>query len=118
MKETFIHSEQLVIGSLIVDNDCFDEIGDLKTEVFSSEAHRMIFNEIKTILAQGKPVDLIILAQALEDRGSLDFVGNLPYLGSIVQSVATTKNVRIHANVLINQCKLRQLRACILFLHP
>lgn len=113
MKETFIHSEQLVIGSLIVDNDCFDEIGDLKTEVFSSEAHRMIFNEIKTILAQGKPVDLIILAQALEDRGSLDFVGNLPYLGSIVQSVATTKNVRIHANVLINQCKLRQLRALL-----
>ena len=113
MKETFIHSEQLVIGSLIVDNDCFDEIGDLKTEVFSSEAHRMIFNEIKTILAQGKPVDLIILAQALEDRGNLDFVGNLPYLGSIVQSVATTKNVRIHANVLINQCKLRQLRALL-----
>lgn len=113
MNETFIHSEQLVIGSLIVDNDCFDEIGDLKTEVFSCESHRMIFNEIKTILAQGKPVDLIIVAQALQDHGNLDRVGNLAYLGSIVESIVSTKNVRFHADRLINQWKLRQFKALL-----
>lgn len=113
MNETFIHSEQLVIGSLIVDNDCFDEVTDLKTEVFSSEAHRVIFTEIRTILAQGKPVDLIIIAQALEDRGNLDRVGNLPYLGSIVSNVLTTKNVRAHADRLINQWKLRRLKSLL-----
>lgn len=113
MNETFIHSEQLVIGSLIVDNDCFDEISDLKTEVFSSEAHRVIFTEIRTILAQGKPVDLIIIAQALEYRGNLDRVGNLPYLGSIVSNVLTTKNVKAHADRLINQWKLRRLKSLL-----
>jgi replicative DNA helicase len=113
MNEALMHSEQLVIGSLIVDNDCFDEIGDLKTEVFSSGAHRVIFSEIRTLLAQGKPVDLIIVAQALEDRGSLGSVGNLPYLGALASSIVSTKNVRFHADRLINQWKLRQFKSLL-----
>lgn len=108
-----IESEQTVLGSLLIDNDCFDRIEGLKAEAFYREDHRVIFTSLVSFIGQNKPVDIILLAEQLNRQGDLERVGNLAYIGALVQSVGSTRNVKAHALKIINQWKLRRLNALL-----
>lgn len=108
-----IESEQTVLGSLLIDNDCFDRIEGLKAEAFYREDHRVIFAALVSFIEQNKAVDLIILAEELSRNGCLEKVGGLAYIGSIVQGIMTTRNVKSHAEKIINQWKLRRLKTLL-----
>lgn len=111
--DVLIESEQAVLGSLLVDNDCFDQIEGLKSEAFYREDHRIIFTALLSFIEQNKPVDLILLAEELSRQGTLEKVGNLAYIGALVQSVASTRNIKAHADKIINQWKLRRLKTML-----
>lgn len=113
MKNSQIESEQTVLGSLLIDNDCYDRIEGLKAEAFYREDHRIIYKAILSFIEQNKPVDIILLAEQLSRQGDLERVGNLQYIGAMVQGVMTTKNVKSHAGKIINQWKLRKLKALL-----
>jgi replicative DNA helicase len=103
-----VQSEQSVLGSLLQDNRSFDYMGDLTASSFIREDHRTIFSAIKLILEDGKPVDAILLADALEARNELDRVGGLPYIGSLI--VNTSKNIKHHAKLITDAYILRKLK--------
>ncbi len=113
INDALIESEQTVLGSLLIDNDCFDSIEGLKADAFYREDHRIIFKTIISFIEKNKPVDLILLAEKLQRQGDLERVGNLSYLGALVQGVMTTRNVKAHALKVINQWKLRRLKALL-----
>jgi replicative DNA helicase len=108
-----IESEQAVLGSLLIDNDCFDRIEGLKAEAFYREDHRIIFSTLVSFFDQNKPVDIILLAEQLSRQGDLERVGDLQYIGALVQGVMTTRNVKSHTGKIINQWKLRRLKALL-----
>ena len=112
-QETIIRSEQAVIGCLLRDNDSFDEITELDVSAFSREDHQIIYKSIVGFLHDGKPVDLILLAEFLEVQGNLDRVGGLPYISELVQSVNTTKNIKAHANSIASASKLQQVKTLL-----
>jgi replicative DNA helicase len=112
-ENALIESEQTVIGSLLINNECIDRIEGLKAQAFYREDHRIIFKSILSFLDQNKPVDMILLAEELSRKGDLERVGNLAYIGAMVQGVMTTKNVKSHALKVINQWKLRRLKALL-----
>ena len=113
MNKTLINSEQAVIGSLLRDNDAFDEINDLDSSVFIRQDHRIIYKKICDFIQNGKPVDLILLAESLESQGDLDKVGGLAYISELVQCVNTTKNIKSHANSIQSAAKLRQISSLL-----
>jgi replicative DNA helicase len=104
-----IESEQSIIGALLHENGSFDRISDLPVNAFIREDHRIIFSGIKRILEDGKPVDVILLADALDVRGELERIGGLAYLGSL--TVNTAKNITHHAKLVFNDSILRNLKA-------
>jgi len=108
---TLIESEQSVIGSLIKDNNVFDLITDLKPESFIREDHRVIYKTIISFLENGRPVDIILLAEELERQGQLEHVGGLNYIGVITQNTNTSKNIKIHANSIKSAGVNRKVRA-------
>lgn len=108
-----IESEQAVIGSLLIDNDCFDRIDGLKAEYFYREDNRVIFSAIVSFIEQNKPVDIILLAEQLQRQGDLERVGNLQYIGDVIQSTPSSRNVKAHALKIINQWKLRKLKTLL-----
>ncbi len=104
-----IQAEQSIIGSLLHDNKSFDYIDDLSAIAFVREDHRIIFSAIKLILEDGKPVDTILLAEALDARGDLDRVGGLSYIGSLI--VGTSKNIKSYAKLVQDAFILRKLKS-------
>lgn len=108
-----IQSEQALIGALLRDNDAVDEINGLKTQAFMREDHQIIFKTIIESIDSNKPVDMILLAEELDRKGELKRVGDLAYIGALVQGACATKNVSVHAKNIDKQWKLRRLKSTL-----
>lgn len=68
-----LSAEQAVLGGLMLDNCRWDEVADrIVADDFYTSAHREIFSEMERLLSHGKPIDLITLAEALEQNGKLE----------------------------------------------
>ena len=66
-----LSAEQAVLGGLMLDNCRWDEVADrIVADDFYTSAHREIFSEMERLLSHGKPIDLITLAEALEQNGN------------------------------------------------
>ncbi|SEO78533.1 replicative DNA helicase [Nitrosovibrio sp. Nv6] len=109
-EEVSVEAEQSLIGALLRDNSAYDRISDFPGNSFIREDHRVIFRSIQTRLDAGKPADIILIAEALEAHGELERVGGLPYLGTLVESVSTSANIKHYAKLIENAAILRRLK--------
>jgi replicative DNA helicase len=107
-----LEAEQSILGGLLLDNDAADRIGDLVSEDdFYSDAHRIIYRHVLALAADGKPVDVVTLSEALGQVQKLDYVGGLAYLGALVANVPSAANIRHYAQIVRERSILRQLAA-------
>ncbi|MCY0881364.1 MAG: replicative DNA helicase, partial [Firmicutes bacterium] len=83
----------------------------LQMEDFYQEPHRRIFEAAATLFNQGKPVDVVMVGDALKSAGFLEAVGGLPYLMEIAASVPTAAHVEYYANIVKETAMLRRLIA-------
>ncbi len=105
-----IEAEQSVLGGLLLDGSGLDKIADLVNEDdFYRKEHRLIYQQIVRLSEQAKPVDVITVAEALENLGKLDQVGGLPYLGSLAQNVPTAANIRRYGEIVRERSIMRKL---------
>ncbi len=107
-----LEAEQSVLGGLLLDNEAVDRIGDAVSDAdFYSDAHRIIFQQILRLAAEGKPADVVTVSEALGSVQKLDYVGGLAYLGILVGNVPTAANIRHYAQIVRDRSILRQLAA-------
>src|SRR5438132_575114 len=105
-----LEAEQSVLGGLLLDNDAADRVGDVAAaDDFYTDAHRVIYRHVMQLIANGKPADVVTLAESLSSAQKLDYVGGLAYLGALVQNVPTAANIRHYAQILRDRSILRPL---------
>ena len=105
-----LEAEQSVLGGLLLDNEAADRVGDVVSGAdFYSDAHRVIYDHIVRLIADGRPADVVTLAESLASAQKLDYVGGLAYLGALVQNVPTAANIRHYAQIVRERSILRQL---------
>ena len=107
-----LEAEQSVLGGLLLDNEAADKVGDVLADAdFYSEAHRLIYQHILRLVADGKPADVVTVSESLASSQKLDYVGGLAYLGLLVGNVPTAANIRHYAQIVRDRSILRQLAA-------
>jgi len=105
-----LEAEQSVLGGLLLDNEAADRVGDVVSAAdFYSDAHRVIYDHIVRLIADGRPADVVTLAESLGSSQKLDYIGGLAYLGALVQNVPTAANIRHYAQIVRDRSILRQL---------
>lgn len=103
-------AEQSILGGLLLDNAALDRVAEiLQPADFYVAAHREIYTALVALIGRGQPADVVTLAEALEANGRLDFVGNLPYLGQLVQTVPSAANIASYAQIVRERADLRLL---------
>lgn len=102
-----LDAEQSVLGALMLSNGSLDRIADLKAEDFFVADHRKIFAEIVKQVSAGKFCDAVSLSDALQGEIS----GGLVYIHQLTQSAASTALIRVHADLVIDYAKRRNLVA-------
>lgn len=102
-------SEQSVIGGLLLSPDSADQIGALRPDHFFVESHRIILAEILRMIADGKPVDVVTVAESLDIRGLTEKTGGLAYLGELAMHTPSARNVGRYAKTVMAKALERQL---------
>ena len=105
-----IEAEQSVLGGLLLDNTAWDRISDLISEnEFYRADHRLIFQHIILLIENGKPADVLTVAESLERSAKLEDAGGQPYLGSLALNTPSAANIRRYAEIVRERAIMRQL---------
>ena len=96
-----IEVEEAVLGALMLEKDAYHTVqAILRPESFYKEEHKKIFNAIKELAAKEKPIDLLVVTQALKNRGELDEVGGPLYITQLTSRVASAAHIEFHARII------------------
>ena len=87
-----------VLASMMLDPDMCDELlGVVESEWFYLADHVAIFDAIANLRKQAKPVDGVIVKDALKRSGQLEGVGGVSYLGDVFNKVPSAAHGREYA---------------------
>ena len=105
-----MEAEQSVLGSLLLDRDAVIKIADLITaDDFYDDKHRTIYNAIIALYDERASIDILTTANKLDEGHSLDKIGGLTYLTTLVNSVPSSAHVVHYANIVRRKGTLRRL---------
>ncbi|BCL71368.1 replicative DNA helicase [Vibrio nigripulchritudo MADA3029] len=105
-----LEAEQSVIGGLLLDNERWDSVAErVVAKDFYSRPHRMIFDGVRTLLEESKPLDLITLSEFLEQREQLDDVGGFAYLADLAKNTPSAANINAYADIVAERALVRNL---------
>ncbi len=104
-------SEQSLLGGLLIGGEAaWDRIADVVSEAdFYRDDHRRIFGHIRRLAETGKPVDVVTVADAIEQANLADQTGGLAYLGEIANATPSAANIRGYAQAVAEKARLRAL---------
>lgn len=95
---------------MLVDRDSvIAAIETLKDEDFYREDNREIYAAMYEIYNNGKHIDMITVKEELVLRGSLEKIGNLEYLSSLIDNVPTTSNIESYVKIVEEKSTVRNL---------
>ena len=105
-----IEAEQSVLGGLFLDKDALIKVVErVQADDFYRQDHRIIYHAINTLDGEGKPFDLVTVAEWLESHQQLDDAGGLPYLAELAENTPSASNVGVYADIVRKRSILRQL---------
>jgi replicative DNA helicase len=107
-----VEAEQAVLGGLLLDPTAWDQVADtIGATDFYRNDHRLVFEAIGTLVAEGKPFDVVTVAEHLQARERLEDAGGMAYLGTLARDTPTAANVRAYATIVRERALLRGLVA-------
>ncbi len=105
-----IEVEEAVLGALMLERDAYVTVADIiDTYSFYKEEHRKIFEAIKSLSLNQKPVDLLMVTQELKDRNQLEEVGGPAFIAQLTRRVASAAHTEFHARIIAQKFIQREL---------
>lgn len=105
-----LEAEQSVLGGILIDNDGLPAALEiLRGDEFYRDTHRMIFSAIQELFERNEPIDLITMADFLQEKNQLESIGGATYLAQLVETVPSAANVGSYARIVNEKALLRRL---------
>ncbi|MBY0414259.1 MAG: AAA family ATPase, partial [Bdellovibrionales bacterium] len=106
-----IGAERALIASLILNQNVFDRITDLKISDsdFFDKRLGIIFNSIYEIISNNRPVDYVTVSSMLNNMNKLELIGGNGFLTEIVDDHVTDANIYGYAINVKEKATLRNI---------
>ena len=105
-----IEAEQAVLGGVFLDEEAWDKVAQLIQEQdFYRNDHRIIFRAISNLCNEGKPCDIVTVAEWLESHQLLDDSGGMKNLAALAENTPSASNIVTYADIVRKRSVLRQL---------
>ena len=102
--------EEAVLGAVMLEKDALTEVIEiLQPEMFYKDEHQRIFNAIKQLFVENKPIDILTVTNQLKSNGELDMVGGAYYISKLTNRVASSANTEFHARIIVEKYIQRKL---------
>ncbi|MGA2173023.1 MAG: AAA family ATPase [Sedimentisphaerales bacterium] len=103
-------AEVAVIGSMIIDPECIDKVSVIVgPDSFAFPENRIIYQTILDLREGGKPIDGVLVREALQENCQLEKVGGVEYLQKILDSVPSSANAEYYAGIAKEKSQRRRL---------
>lgn len=105
-----IEAEQSVVGSMIMDKDAIMiAVETVSAEDFYGSQYGILFETIKELYNEDKPVDIVTLQTRLREKNVQPELAGLEFIREIIAAVPTSANIRYYANIVKEKSMLREL---------
>lgn len=105
-----LEAEQSLLGCILIDRDAMIKMGDLiLADDFYSEKHRIIYNAMVDLYTRREPIDVLTMANRLEEGNKLESAGGRSYLISLSNLVPTSSHILQYAKIVAKKATLRNL---------
>jgi len=104
-----IDIEEAVLSALFITNKGFERIDGLLPEDFYKGAHKKIFSAMLSLKKRKESVDLMTVAEELDDKEELESIGGAAYLASISDAAPVAVNVGQYAKRVMDLAKAREM---------
>jgi len=102
--------EQAVLGALMLEKDAYYQVSDiLKPESFYEKRHQLIFEAIRRLNLEERPVDILTVTEELEREQKLEDVGGPFYITQLSGLVASSAHIEYHARIIAQKALAREL---------
>lgn len=104
-------AEKSFISSLLIDGNSFDEISDLNIlkEDFYDPKFGMVYEAVKELALENKPIDYITVCSKLTDLGFLETVGGNAAVLEISEDQSSSANVNHYGKIVKDKSVMRQI---------
>ena len=103
-------AEASLLGAVLIDTDALVKIADaISADDFFDERHRQIYLAITQLYDKRSAIDVLTLADQLQNNGYLDRVGGASYLTELTNYVPTTAHVEQYADIVAQKALRRRL---------
>jgi len=87
-------AEQAVLGSILIDKESMLKVSDLLIpDDFYFEKHQIIWEIMNQLYTLHKPIDILTISNALEEKQKIDQIGGIAYLAELSTSVPSASHV-------------------------
>ena len=105
-----VELEEAVLGALMIEKDAYSLVSEiLRPESFYDHRHQLIYEAIRTLNIQQKPVDILTVTEQLNTMGKLDEVGGPFYVTQLSGKVASSAHIEYHARIIAQKFLAREL---------
>lgn len=105
-----INLERAVIGALLLEKDAYTQVSEiLKPDSFYEKRHKVIFEAIRRLNIEERPVDLWTVMEQLRATEDLEQAGGPAYLAQLSNEVVSTVHIEYHARIIAQKANARQL---------
>ena len=102
--------EQAVIGALLIEQDAYGLVAEiLRPESFYDHKHQLIYDAVRSLSSQQKPVDLLTITEYLNSQNNLEEVGGPAYIAQLTSSVTSSAHIEYHARIIAQKALAREL---------
>lgn len=108
-----LEAENSVLGSMLLDVRAVDSALEILTgEDFYAKSNGIVFEAMRGIHAQGRPIDPVTLSAALKEKNVPDELMGTEYAKELLESVPTSANVKYYAQIVHDKAVMRRLIRC------
>lgn len=105
-----IEAEESILGGILLDPEAMNRVAELlHPDVFSINAHQIIYKAALDLFSKGKATDLMSVASWLADRDLLVKVGGQPKLVQLVERTVSAINIDQYAGLVVDKYLRRKL---------
>lgn len=102
--------EKVVLGALMIDKDAYAVVCEiLRPESFYEPRNQLVFEAIRDLSMDEKPVDVLTVTDQLAKKGNLEEVGGPIYISELSTRVASSANIEYHARIIAQKSLARQI---------
>lgn len=105
-----IEAEEAVLGSIIVDCNCFSEVrAIINAEAFYRDKNKWVFDAMESLTERGERIDQLTLSQELARGDKLEEIGGASYLSHLVYVTPTSLHAQYYAQIVARESYRRKM---------